>query len=75
VSSELPPGFRVRNATLDDVPAVAAVGRACDLADIGEIDTNEDSLHDDWVRPRFNPSTDAWVVTEQGGKVVAFAYT
>ncbi|MDP9184664.1 MAG: GNAT family N-acetyltransferase [Actinomycetota bacterium] len=75
MSSELPPGFRIRNATLDDVPAVAAVGRACDLADIGEIDMNEEWLHDDWVRARFNPSTDAWIVTENGGKAVAFAYT
>jgi mycothiol synthase len=75
VPSELPRGFLIRNATLDDIPAVASVGRACDIADIGEVDTDENWLHDDWTRPRFDPSTDAWVVSGQGGKVVAFAYT
>ncbi len=73
--SEIPPCFRIRNATLDDIPAVAAVGRACDIADIGEVDTDENWLHDDWARPRFDPSTDAWIVTGQGGEIVAFAYT
>jgi hypothetical protein len=28
-----------------------------------------------WLRPRFDPSTDAWIVTGQGGEVVAAAYT
>lgn len=65
----------MRNATLGDILAVAAVAKASDLADIGFPDMQEDWLHDEWVRPRFDPSTDAWVVTELGGEVVAFAYT
>jgi mycothiol synthase len=65
----------MRNATLDDIPAVVAVVRACDLEDIGEFDVWESGVHDEWVRPRFDPSTDAWVVTEPGGLVVAVAYT
>jgi mycothiol synthase len=72
---QLPPAYRLRNASLGDIAAVARVGRACDLADIGEHDINETWLHDDWVRPRFDPSTDSWVVTEPGGEAVAFAYT
>lgn len=71
----LPNGYLVRTATLDDIAAVAAVGRACDLEDFGEVDMHEDWLRDDWVRPRFDPSTDAWVVSEPGGEVVAAAYT
>ena len=67
--------FQMRNAALDDIPAVAAVARASDLEDIGEPEMFEDWLYDDWVRPRFDPSTNAWVVTEQGGDIVAFAYT
>jgi ribosomal protein S18 acetylase RimI-like enzyme len=73
--SDLPPGYRMRAATLDDIPAVVAVGRACNLAEIGESDVHESWVHDEWVRPRFDPSTDAWVVTEAGGEVVATAYT
>ena len=65
----------MRPATADDIPAVVAVGRACDLQDIGECDISESSVHDEWVRPRFDPSTDAWIVTEPGGAVVAAAYT
>jgi mycothiol synthase len=65
----------MRAAALEDIPAVVAVGRACDLADIGEFDVHENWVHDEWVRPRFDPSTDAWVVTERGGGVVAATYT
>jgi mycothiol synthase len=72
---DLPPGYRIRAATLDDIPAVVAVGRACNLAEIGEFDVDEHWVHDEWVRPRFDPSTDAWVVTEPGGEVVAATYT
>jgi ribosomal protein S18 acetylase RimI-like enzyme len=69
------PAFRIRNAALDDIPAAAAVARACDLEDIAEPEMFEDWLYDDWMRPRFDPSTDAWVVTERSGDIVAFAYT
>lgn len=65
----------MRTATFDDIPAVVAVGKACDLQDIGELDVFDDWVHDEWVRPRFDPSTDAWVVTEPGGQVVAATYT
>jgi mycothiol synthase len=65
----------MRPATLDDIPAVVAVGRACDLEDIGEIDIHENWVRDEWMRPRFDPSTDAWVVTEPAGEVVAATYT
>ena len=65
----------MRTATLDDIPAVVAVGRACDVEDIGEFDVFENWVQDEWMRPRFDPSTDAWVVTEPGGEVVAATYT
>jgi ribosomal protein S18 acetylase RimI-like enzyme len=71
----LPGGYGMRAATLDDIPAVVAVGRACDLEDFGEVDFHEDFLLDDWRRPRFDATTDTWVVTEPGGEVVAFAST
>ena len=72
---DLPLGYRIRPAIVDDIPAVVAVGRACDLQDIGEYDISESSVHDEWMRPRFDPSTDAWIVTESAGAVVAAAYT
>ena len=65
----------MRSAKLDDIPAVVAVGRACNLEEIGEFDVDEKWVHDEWVRPRFDPSRDAWVVTERGGEVVAATYT
>ncbi len=75
MQSILPDGYAMRAATLADIPAVVAVGRACDLEDFGEIDFHEDFLLDDWRRPRFDATTDTWVVTELGGEVVAFAST
>jgi mycothiol synthase len=71
----LPDGYAIRAATLEDVPAVVAVGQACDLEDFGEVDMHEAFMLDDWRRPRFDASTDTWVVTEPGGEIVAFAYT
>ena len=71
----LPPGYRMRTSTLVDIPAVVAVARACDLEDIGELDVFENSVLDEWKRQRFDPSTDAWVVTEPRGEVVAASYT
>lgn len=65
----------MRAATIDDIPAGVAVGRACDLMDLGEFSVHEDWVRDEWVRPNFDPATDAWVVTEPGGEVVAFTYT
>jgi ribosomal protein S18 acetylase RimI-like enzyme len=58
-----------------DIPAAAMVARACGLADIGEVDLDDDWLHDEWTRPWFDPSTDAWIVERTGGTVVGFAYT
>jgi mycothiol synthase len=71
----LPEGYTMRAATLDDIPAVVAVGRACDLEDFGEVDMHEDWIRDDWERPRFDVMTDTWVVVEPDGEIVAFAYT
>lgn len=54
----LPRGYRMRTATFDDIPAVVAVGKACDLQDIGELDVFEDWVHDDGcVRASTHRST------------------
>ena len=75
VELPLPEGYRIRAATLQDVPAIVALQAACDLADFGEVDADEEWLRDDWRRPRFDPSTDTWVVTAPGGRLAAAAYT
>ena len=46
----------MRSANLDDIPTVVAIGRACNLEEIGEFDVDEKWVHDEWVRPRFDPS-------------------
>ena len=71
----LPVGFEMRNASLDDLPAAAAVARTCDLEDVAEPEMFEDWIYDEWVRPRFDPATDAWVVTGRRGDIVGFGYT
>jgi mycothiol synthase len=72
---DVPSGYHMRSATFDDLPAAVAMGQACDLADLGELTVDEAWVHDEWVRPRFDPSADAWVVSDPNGGVVAFAYT
>jgi mycothiol synthase len=71
----VPQGYAIRGASHDDVPSVLAVASACDLEESGGVDMHETWLRDDWRRPRFDPSTDAWIVTGPDGDVVAAAYT
>lgn len=72
---DLPPGYSIRAATFDDLPAVVAVGRECDLTDFGEADVHEDWVRDDWQRSRFDVTANTWVVIGSDGDVVAAAYT
>lgn len=65
----------MRAPTRDDLPAIAEIVRACDLVDFGDVDIAAEWLQEDWRRPRFDPATDAWVLTAPGGQIVAAAQT
>jgi mycothiol synthase len=76
--TDLPRGYAVRPASLDDVPALAGLVVAHDVATAGAPymeDTIETWIHEDWTRPRFEPGRDSWVVTAESAAVAAYADT
>src|SRR3954447_1191211 len=73
IDPPLPPGFSLRAAAPGDEPAVAAIGIAQDLDDLGEADFSEDDVRAEWSAPGFDPSRDAWLVSAGDGEPAAFA--
>ena len=71
---ELPAGYAVRAATADDLDAIVELFEAYDVWDFGRPDPGREHLEADWVAPGFEPAADSWLVTDQGGGVVGFAY-
>lgn len=66
---KLPPGWRVRPPTPDDLPAMYDVVVACDLAQFGEPDMSYENFLAD-VKGVQNLARDAWVVTDETGRIV-----
>ena len=69
----LPDGYEIRPPTFDDVEAVTEMLIATDLADTGVSESDVDLIRDQWSSPGFEPTEDAWVVTDPNGSVVAYA--
>ena len=67
---DLPDGYAALPASLDDVPAVAAVLLADDLLDTGQSDYDEDFVRNWWSSPGSDPAEDAWIVVAPGGEVI-----
>ncbi len=72
--AEFPRGYGVRSPADHDAGAIAAVVQALDVADFGEPDFSEQDLLDDWMRPRFDRTNDAWVLSGPTGRVIGYAY-
>jgi mycothiol synthase len=68
----LPPAYRFRAPTPDDLDAVAAVLVAGDLHDGGQSVLDADFLQDQWSRVGLDLGTDAWVVVHRGDAIVAY---
>ena len=69
----LPDGFEIRPAGLEEVEDVAEMLVATDLADTGTSESDADLIRDQWSSPGFQPSEDAWVVTDPNRAIVAYA--
>jgi len=65
----LPDGYEARAPRPDDVAAVAGVL----LAGGGQTVLDEDFVRHEWGHEGFDLTTDAWVVTDRSGTVVAYA--
>jgi mycothiol synthase len=64
---------RFRAPVAEDAPAVLAVLRARELADVGVADYRLESLRDEWRSAEFDLGADARVVESADGTIVAYA--
>jgi mycothiol synthase len=69
---ELPPAYRFRAPTPDDLDAVAELLVASDLHDAGQSFLDAGFLQDQWSRVGFAPATDAWVVVHGENAIVGY---
>lgn len=69
-----PAGYRVRRPRPDDVAAVAALKRACDIDRHGESDATEHEVAEEWSLPRLRTDDDVWLVESSSGEVVGYGY-
>ncbi len=67
----LPVGSVVRPPTMDDLPAVAELVIASDIADFGEPDTSEDELRAEWAA--LDLPAAARVIVVPGGTIAGYA--
>jgi mycothiol synthase len=68
----LPPAYRNRAPTPDDLDAVAEVLVASDLHDVGHSVLDADFLQDQWSRVGFDLGADAWLVVQGEEAIVAY---
>src|SRR5687768_1430907 len=64
--------YTIRSASLDDLHAVVALVNDCSIAEGGRPDETAQNLLSDWNTPGFALTSDAWVATAPGGKVVGY---
>jgi mycothiol synthase len=69
---DLPAGYELGPPTLGDLDAAAEVLVADDLDDAGEVVLDAGFLRDEWSRTGFDLATDAWVVRDDLGTIVAY---
>ena len=67
----MPPGFVQRRPTSDDAAAVAALGIAQDLDDLGEADFTVEDVHAEWEG--VDLAADTWLVEADDGEPAAYA--
>ena len=71
---DLPAGYDYRAPTEDDLDAIERVLAADDADDAGQGVLNADFVREGWSTPGFDVATDAWVVLDRTGTVVAYGH-
>jgi len=64
-----PPGLEVRPARPDDLGGVVALCQRCDVADMGEPDTEPDDIRAAWRRPGYDLASNSVLVRGEGRAV------
>ncbi|HEY7347547.1 MAG TPA: GNAT family N-acetyltransferase [Ktedonobacterales bacterium] len=68
----LTPGYIVRSPTMEDIPAILALLRVFDTAEMGEADPlTPDTIIGDWEE--LDPTQDAWMVLASDGLLCGYA--
>jgi len=70
----IPAGYSVRRPDADELPAIAAFLEVCDRHDTGGADFTLAELESEWSMPRFERTSDAWLVQAAGGGLAAYAH-
>jgi mycothiol synthase len=66
LAPQLPAGLQARPARPDDLEAVVALCVRCDVADVGEPDTDLDDIGSAWRRPGYDLERDSVLVAADG---------
>jgi len=72
---EPPSGFVVRSPGRDDLDGIVAVMRASEIAASGDSLVTPGEILFDWADPRFSLERDAWAALDDGGRLLAYAYS
>jgi len=70
----LPAGYAVRNATRDDLPRIAALVAADEIAVLGEVMTTAADLAADWEYANWVPERDTWVTLSPDDDLRGYAW-
>jgi mycothiol synthase len=73
MDTTIPAGHVLRAPTAADAGAVAELLHARDVADLGEPEATVADVRAEWDMPEVELERDAWVVEDEGGRMVAYA--
>jgi ribosomal protein S18 acetylase RimI-like enzyme len=71
---DLPPGWRLRRPTLDDVVEILALVHASDVAALGYPDFSAEEVREVLTAPNFDLDRDSWLALDADGAIVGWAY-
>lgn len=71
---DLPDGYEFRAPTEDDLDSIETVLAADDADDAGQPVLDADFVREGWSTPGFDLATDAWVIHDRAGTVVAYGH-
>lgn len=69
----LPPGWKISNATANDLQRVTDYQIAFDIAVFGKPDTTLSDVEYEWSREGFQVDRDAWIIENPDGKLAGYA--
>lgn len=70
----LPPGYRSRPASTDDIPAIHALVTRCEQEAYGRVQSDAGAVAADFQRPGLVPESDTVLVLDRSGRLAARAW-